>query len=458
MSDEKYTFEMYEKLLANELEANEQRKLGQHSPHLMNWNDDGDEEVFVTSEEIVKNNKMTGKRNKDLSINDGVIEETAYFKRYTKRRKYKYTEKEIEEIRNSCRNTIVHDYGKYDIYHISDNERERNDQLSEISMKLARLKRIYLKVDQYIEAMRVVFEAWNILGKVNYLHSKEEFFEMIADGRIVSNRIIMPKLRRIKQYDIDMIIKYISNPELDPSHLLPIKTDDSLLEEEDYETEEEEMKRLLSEDEAKYLLERIDNPEEMPVRNIKPSLIKGYDRRNVKKKKNESKKKKYIRKSLYEILNKIQNGPGMKELGMSYSLTNSLFEPEKEEKSFWDKLKFTGSWSDDDQVKLYNLMIEDEIMNQIAVGERYLTNSDIELRKFYNILEENGVSVIELRRKIDESNNDEIRSKEKYKKKENKKMENAIIQRISKLNNNPKFKKIAKKAENDLNNIIRKDG
>ena len=40
---------------------------------------------------------------------------------------------------------------------------------------------------------------------------------------------------------------------------------------------------------------------------------------------------------------------------------------------------------------------------------------------------------------------------DKRTKKENKKIESALLQRITKLNNSPKFKKIVGKAENALN-------
>lgn len=457
MSDKKSSFAMYEELLAQENEhENDNRQGSIYSPKMEKYFDgDEDSEEFVTSTEIVKSKEAMEKRRPGLtSDDDGVIEESVHFQRFTKRYEHKYTEKEMTEIRNSCHRTIVHDYGEYDIYHISDEERAKNDQLAEISMKLSRLKRTYRKVDQYIEAMRVVFEAWSMLEKVNYIHTKDEFYKMVADGRIVSNRIIMPKLKKMDQYNIDMIINYISNPELDASHLVPKKVErdyDSIWDDDyDEETEEEEMQRLLSKEEVEYIMNGMENPEKMEIAYIKPRYIKGYDRKISKKKRKENKHDRHIKEGLSEILNKIQNGSHYKDHGNSYMVTHSLFEPEKQEKSMFDDLKFNGSWGNKDDVALYELTVNEEILQQRPMKEKYLTYADMELKKFFNILEDNGVSTIDLRRKMDVTEDDHSKKKEKAVKKENKKLESAIIQRISKLNKSPKFKKIVEKAEDAL--------
>ena len=261
MTGNKSSLSMYEELLAQQSEHEDTRIEDLLGPSKLGKYIDGDDdsEDFVTSTEIVKTKeKLEKKLGITTSDDDGVIEESVHFKRYTKRREHKYTEREMAEIRNSCHRTIVHDYGEFDIYHISNEERARNDQLAEISMKLSKLKRTYRRVDQYIEAMRTVFEAWSLLERTNYLHTKEEFYKMVADGRIVSNRIIMPKLKRMDQYNIDMIINYISNPDLDASHLVPKKTErdhDSFFDDDfNEESELDEMQRLLSKEEVEFIM------------------------------------------------------------------------------------------------------------------------------------------------------------------------------------------------------------
>ena len=465
-TNENSSFKMYEELLSQQTDYENGRGGNGYVPQNLNRyvpraDDDADCEDFVTSKEIVKNKEIAEKRlGYSPAESDGVIEESVHFKRYTKRREHRYTEKEMADIRESCRRTIVHDYGLLDIYHISDEERAKNDMLAEVNMKLSRLKRTYRRVDQYIEAMRIVFEAWAVLEKNNFVHTRDEFYQLVAEGKIVSNRIIMPKLKRMDQFNIDMIINYISNPELDPSHLVLQKNErsyDSFFDEDDFldggESEEEEMHRMLSKDEVEFIMNGMDAPPKMEIGYIKPKLIKGYDRRgnNKKKKKKGTKIDRQIKSGLSEILNKIQNSAHYREHGNSYMITNSLFEVEKQEKSVFDDLHFDGSWANESQVALYNLVVQEELMKQHPYRERYLTYADKQLQAFFKILEDNGVSTIELQRKINVNNDIVNERKEKIVKKENKKLESAIIQRIGKLNDSSKFKKIVEKAEDALN-------
>lgn len=458
----KTTFEMYEELMNQASLFGEDESYFNHS-NPNPWNNDEDGEDFLTSEDMVKMEEA--RESKGISGPKGPvkIEEEVHFKRYSKRREHKYTEKELNEIKESCRSTIVHDYSEFDRYHISDEERAKNDSLAELSAKLGGLKRLYRKVDQYIEAMRVVVEAWEILEeKENYLHTKEEFFRMVADGRIYHAGIMMPKLKGIDKYNINMIIRYISNPELDPKDLLPIqnKTVDDWYDQfdEDYEeeSEEEEMERLLSEEEVQYILDNTDNPPELEVHNIKPKYIRGYDQRNGINKKKFSKKERKYMEGLHDLLNKIQANPENREDGgdvysRSWLITNSMFEPEKKEKDIWDSLYFNGSWTSKTDLFLYDLAVREEILNQKAPGERYQTNADKELQEFFRTMEQHGMNVIELRRKMNMSNEQLRATESKREKKNNKKIESALIQRITKLNGNEKFKKLVAKAEKAIN-------
>ena len=164
-----------------------------------------DSESFMTSKDLVEQKEKIEKQNPNINIPiiSPDIEEEVHFKRYTKKRAHKYTESEMKAIRESCVSTIVHDYGERDIYHLSDEERRKNDMLAELSMKLSGVKRVYRKVNEYVEAMRIVVEAWQLLEKNNYIHTRDEFFDLVADGTIVSSRIVMPKLKKSDQYNMD---------------------------------------------------------------------------------------------------------------------------------------------------------------------------------------------------------------------------------------------------------------
>lgn len=429
--------------------------------------DDEDGEDFLTSKEIVKMHKdgiIDDETISTIAKGPIEIEEDVHFKRYTQRREHKYTEKEIAEIREGCKTTIVHDYSEFDRYHISDEERAKNDSLAELSAKLGGLKRIYRKVDQYIYAMRIVVEAWEILEKKeNFIHDSEEFYQLVSEGRIYHSGILMPKLKGMDKYNLDMIIKYISNPELNPEDLVPkeeMKKRDPFYDEfeddEDDETEEEEMERLMSPEEIQFILDYEDNPPGLKVHDVKKKYIKGYDRKDFgKKKKKMSKSERRYMESLHEMLKKIQSNPKNHYQGSGYSrswlITNSMFEPHKEEKDFWDDLYFDGSWTSKDDLFLYDMAVREEILKQHPEGEQYMTYGDKELQQFFRTMEENNVNVVELRRRMNMSDDKINMETNKKVRKDNKKVEAALIQRITKLNGDPKFKKLVSKAEKAIN-------
>ena len=434
--------------------------------------DDEDGEDFITSKEIVKAHKDGTISDDDLKKIAGgpvEIEEDVHFVRYTKRREHKYTEEELATIRNGCKNTIVHDYSISDRYHISDEERAKNDSLAELSMKLGGLKKIYRKVDQYVYAMRVVVEAWEILEKKeNFLHDSDEFYKLVSSGNIYHSAIMMPQLKGMSKYNIDMIIKYISNPELDPEDLLTedeIKKRDPFYDDEWYddddESEEEMMERLMSPEEIQFILDYEDNPPMMKVHDVKRKYIKGYDRRDFsmkKLKKKFSKNERIFIKSLHPMLKKIQSNSKnhSNEYTRSWFVMNSLFEQPEKEKDIWDDLYFDGSWTSKDDLFIYDLAVNEAMLNERPSNEKYMSYGDKELQQFFRIMEENGMNVVELRRRMNMSEEHEKATELKKTKKENKKIEAALINRITKLNGDPKFKKIVAKAEKQINEDMRR--
>lgn len=414
------------------------------------FQDPDDAEVFISTKELVEE-----KETKGIPSNYKHKEEpeTLHFKKYTKRRQHKYTPQEMENMRRSCENTIVHDYGVFDWYHISDEERAKNDELAEINLKLAQLKTTYRRVDQYIEAMRIVYQAWEILSKMNFIHTKKEFFKLVAKGRIISNRIIMPKLKSKNSYNLELLSKYISNPKADISHLAPKQqydVHDIFMTDEDQEQMEENLKRLVSPSEAEYVLNNSDEPESILIDYIKQKEIKGYTNKNLKRKKKESKKAFHRRKDLSEMLRKIENNSHYKNWSQSYMVTNSLFERSEKQDDFWDKIPFTGNWTKNKDSKLYDIATYLTMLDETPPRERYLTYREQNLSEIFRTLEDNGVSTIDLRRRLAQDTNSAERIKIKNARKENKKLEAAIIHRIEELNKSKEFRKIAKKAEEAL--------
>ena len=444
----KSSFEMYENLINM---SNNKLNSG------TKFNED-EIETFIFGSEIEERQDKLDTGEKLSSKKEIPIDTNVHFKRFRNTRVHKYTEYELEQIRESCKRTIVHDYGENDHYHFSEEKRIRlNPFPQEIADKLAGIRSIYAKVDQYIYAMRIVYQAWEILAKENYLHSREEFFKLVGKGKIYSTRIIMPKLRKMNQYNLDLIIHYISNPDLDPSDLVMKEIDYDDDDFFDEETEIEKMKRLFSLEELEMMEQKtpVDN---IRIQSMNEKFIKGYHNRNVKsnkKRKNENKHERYSKDHLSILLNKIQNSKMYQDqYGFSFMATNNIFEPEKESKSVFDKVRFDGNWADDDAVELYELILHEEMLKEYPAGERYRTYGDLELNEIWKTMEAHGMNVTEFRRRIGESDERETRRIIAREKKENKIKESQIIQRITKLNNDEKFKKIIKKTEKALNEEI----
>lgn len=433
------------------------------------YSDEGED--FVTKEELEKMNKNPNVyKNLKASKLDDDIEEQLVFRTYSKRREHKYTETEMKQITESCEKTIVHDYSEKDIYHMSDEERAEKDTLNEISLRLSKLKRVYRKVDQYVEAMRTVYEAWDLLEKKsNFLHTRDEFFQLVGEGKIYNNRIVKPLLKGKNNYNMDIIIQYISNPELDVSTLVPKKEKiydpwDDYNDESD-ETEEEKMNRLLSPQEVEFILNNADNPPPLYVDDVKPKYIKGFNERSYFGKYNKKKKKKkgnksdrYKRESLHELLNKIQSNPNNNPTSQySYIVTNNLFEFDKKPKNIWDDFYYKGSWSDDYGIYLHDLYIQEKILESRVPDSNYMTYDDRLTNDFFRVLESHGINTLELRRQMNQTADDLNSMEAKKMKKFSRKIESNILQRLMKLNNNSKFKKLSSKVEKQLNEYKEED-
>lgn len=442
------------------------------SPGLNNSNryipgDDDSEELF-TSKEIVKM-KEVPKDDEGKVIPKPIpnnIEESVHFKTYRKKHVHKYTETEMASIRESCMGAIVYDYAQNDSYHISDEEREKADTLREVRVQLGGLHKLYNKVDEWIKAMRVVMKAWAILEeKGNFLHSKDEFYKLVAEDRIYHNAIIMPKLKGMSKYNIDILIQYISNPDLDPSDLLTTEQkrrahayDSFYDDEEDEETEEEKMERLLDPEDVDVILNASNDQTPTTIACIPDKDIVGYEQsryspKKLKKLPKRKRKHMYSRYNLHALLTKIQNNPENRDTsslyGYGYSsiVTRNMFEPEKHEDDFWDENMFHGSWASKTDNEIYDIQLREAMMNRPIPGSVYKTYGDEELNSFFNDLEKAGLNVLELRRLMNMTEADDASKNAERVKKETKKLENAILQRITKLNGDPKFKKTIEKAE-----------
>ena len=367
------------------------------------------------------------------------IDESFNVKSYSPKRTHIYTEQEMNSIKESCKEMIVNDYGVNDLFHVSDEEKLKNDQLAEISMKLMGVKSVYHRVDQYIEAMRIVYRAWEILSQNNFVRTKKEFFQMVAQGRIVSNRIIIPQLKQAKKYNQKLILEYISNPELDASVFAPNQEDEErFLTDEEIE---EQMERILSTEDFLEIEKHNNEVQMMQVESIDPKFMKKYLDPNKKK------KIKLDQRVFNTLMNHERNA---NRSTINNLFTENLFEVKKKNFDPYDRVRFKGSWRNKNDVAVYDMMVDES--RQFDKDGTFSKENDTQRSSFFEELSKYGIDSIDLRKNfVSNKKNDN----NKIAKKEFKKSEKIILNKILELNDSKKFNDLCKKAEESLNNYYK---
>lgn len=415
-----------------------------------NFSED-DIEGFVTSEDYFKDdtqeNRGSGNR---LSKED---DESFVYKRYTTRREYKYTEQEMEAIRNGCLVTFVHDYVQDDFYHVSDEDRSKYDALAEISMKLGAIKSVYRRVDQYVLAMRTVYKAWEILATKNTIYTRDEFFKLVGKGKITSSKIILPALKNSNKYNMDKIMQYIDDEELDPEDLLPIKIEDINDTYYDDDEREDEIARIFSQEELE-LLDKLEKDDGNTVSDIKTvelkrKFVSSGDYYSSKSKHKLNKRDKHFYQTMAPVIKSIRNRNKI-DHGYCTAVIDDLSKKDDDSGRLFDDIMFHGSWESDIDVRLYDIAVTDMMNDTPIMGERNLTYNDVIERKFYKTLSDHGINDIKIKRNVEGSGADETKRKKKQVLRENKIREEKFINRVTNLQGNPKFIKLIKKAKKDI--------
>lgn len=420
---------------------------------------DPESEVFMTSEDLIREREKdtsTSTMSSQRNVARHPIEETVYTRFTDINRAPKFSQETLDALAENCKRVIVHDYSQTDFYHLSDEEIRRSDQLATMSIQLGKIKWLYRSVSQYVEAMRVVYDAWSLLADTSIIHSRKEFFDHISDGIIVSNRIIIPKLQGINKYNSELILRYIDNRELDPNDLLPTTREEpeSLVYQESKAEHRLQQTRFLNDDELQRVDDQLDGNDTSEPVSVKPiprKYLKGYDDSINKRRKKGSKKVKLTQNSINAILRQIQRNNYQRSggFGMAYGITENFFADTTTESS-WDRNRYDGSWQNGESVGMYELAMDEERLTERLPYDTYMTYGDLEMKLFYRTLEEHGINVVELRRIIGDDPESYQRQRRKDIKRSNKKVESELINRIEKLSRDPKFKKLVKRSEKEL--------
>lgn len=152
----------------------------------------------------------------------------------------------LEKMESTYGVSIVHDFG--DEYHLTDEEREAQNNYYKLFARLNKCKRKYRKINEFVECARISLQCLQAVAENNTVYETDEFMALVMKEKIIVNGWFYPKYngRDRKQLSWDYITEFIFS-DRDPRELLKQKSDEyEFLTEDELE---EEAKILFSEEE-----------------------------------------------------------------------------------------------------------------------------------------------------------------------------------------------------------------
>lgn len=140
---------------------------------------------------------------------------------------------ELEELRKSYSHSIVQDFD--DMYHMSDEEKEKMGELYNKFITLKKYKKKTRKIDEYVKIHRLCLDILNDVAETNGIYPPEKFKKLVLSGKILVDGLNFPKLQGKARKTINwnyVSREYIEDTSKDPKEL--IREDKS----EDFVTEE----------------------------------------------------------------------------------------------------------------------------------------------------------------------------------------------------------------------------
>lgn len=122
----------------------------------------------------------------------------------------------LAEMEASYGEVVVHDFG--DDYNLSEQEKIEKNALYKVFSKLARCKRTYRKIEEFIQVARLSMDALNAVAETNGRYDPEEFKRRVFKGKIEVQGWMFPKLagKERKKVNFSYLADFILSGE-DPS-------------------------------------------------------------------------------------------------------------------------------------------------------------------------------------------------------------------------------------------------
>ena len=409
---------------------------------------------------------------------------------------HKYTAKEMERFREESKRSYVRDWGYGDPYHMSEEERARQDQLNEIRLELNTVKSIYSKPEPFIEAMRIVMKAWSIFAENNLLYSYDEFMKMVAEGKISSPGITEPRLKYMNRYNLDRLAMFISNPNLDVNTFFPkenvqsikdyLYDDDinekfeayveefmSAVEEEDLTDEEmniatehaqeyasarirgDQLRKLIPEKQVEAIIAYQKNPTPMRFKYLPNKYVREYNNKNAslftrRRKQKMNKWEQQFSKSINAVFKGIESQEAGDVSGYSTAaFLDSKIMEHKPHKSFGIPRGATDSKYGS---ILNDMRTEYELMDMHSIDAPTYTIQRKYMGEIVRYIENLDINVTDLSRNlygidtIDPYNDRDTRAK----KISNRKNETKVLEKVLGLTKNKRFRKLIAQREEDM--------
>lgn len=154
----------------------------------------------------------------------------------------KVPKRRVAEIMAGYNCSVVHDFD--DMYHMSEEERNKQFQFYHAFQKVQRMKVKYKSVPKYIIALRAAFECLDSIAEKNGIYSPEKFKKMFYKGDIYITGLEFPVYtgRDKKKINWDEVLDYVySNQD-------PYDWNCSTVEDIEADTLEEKMRIMFSEE------------------------------------------------------------------------------------------------------------------------------------------------------------------------------------------------------------------
>ena len=151
--------------------------------------------------------------------------------------------------------SIVHDFG--DEYHLTDEEREAQNNYYKLFARLNKCKRKYRKINEFVDCARISLQCLQAVADNNTVYTPDEFMTLVMKEKLIVNGWFYPKYngRDRKQLSWDYITEFILS-DTDSKELLKQKTNDyEFLSDDELE---EEAKVLFSEEEYNEIFKEPD--------------------------------------------------------------------------------------------------------------------------------------------------------------------------------------------------------